>query len=55
MASINDNIRGKKLFKEIFIKHAANIENTMSVLSESEQIQLGVLLKKLGVGIKDNS
>ena len=46
---------GKKLFKEIFIKHAANIENTMSVLSESEQIQLGVLLKKLGVGIKDNS
>lgn len=44
--------QGKKLFDEIFIKHAGHIEKIMNVLSEEEQKQLGSLLKKLGLGIK---
>lgn len=44
--------KGKRLFEEIFVMHAENIEETMSVLSEEEQQQLGGLLKKLGLGIK---
>ena len=42
---------GKNLFDEIFVKHAENIEKTMSILSEDEQIEMGKLLKKLGLGI----
>ncbi|OGU34637.1 MAG: MarR family transcriptional regulator [Ignavibacteria bacterium GWB2_35_6b] len=44
--------KGKNLFDEIFIKHAEYIENTMKVLTQTEQKQLGDLLKKLGLGIK---
>ena len=44
--------KGKELFEEIFVKHAEHIEKTMSVLSEEEQLHLGTLLKKLGLGIK---
>ena len=44
--------KGRELFEEIFVKHAEHIEKTMSVLSEEEQQQLGMLLKKLGLGIK---
>lgn len=40
--------KGKKLFDEIFIKHAEFITNITSVLSEKEQEHLGRLLKKLG-------
>lgn len=44
--------KGKNVFNEIFIKHAEHIEITMKVLSQTEQKQLGELLKKLGLGIK---
>ena len=44
--------KGRKLFRQIFPKHAAFIAKTASVLSESEQKALAVLLKKLGTGIE---
>lgn len=44
---------GEKLFKEIFVKHAEFIKEQMSVLTKEEQKQMGVLLKKLGTGIRD--
>lgn len=44
---------GEKLFKEIFSKHAKFIHSLMGVLSKDEQVQLGTLLKKLGMGIMD--
>lgn len=39
---------GQKLFEEVFVKHAENISQFMSVLSATEQKNLGDLLKKLG-------
>jgi MarR family 2-MHQ and catechol resistance regulon transcriptional repressor len=44
--------KGKKLFKQIFPKHATYVAQTASVLSDAEQKALSVLLKKLGTGIK---
>lgn len=43
--------KGRKLFRQIFPKHAAFVAKTASVLSEAEQKQLSTLLKKLGTGI----
>jgi len=42
---------GQKLFEDVFIKHAENISQAMSVLSASEQETMGVLLKKLGTAL----
>jgi MarR family 2-MHQ and catechol resistance regulon transcriptional repressor len=44
--------RGKKLFRQIFPKHASFVATTAAVLSEGEQKKLGELLKKLGTGIR---
>lgn len=40
--------KGKSLFENIFKIHAEYITKIMSVLSSDEQLQLGLLLKKLG-------
>jgi len=40
--------KGRLLFDEIFLKHAAHIEKLASVLTEKEQETLSGLLKKLG-------
>ena len=45
--------KGKKLFHQIFVKHAAHITKLASILTESEQEQLAALLKKLGIGLKE--
>jgi MarR family 2-MHQ and catechol resistance regulon transcriptional repressor len=45
-------VKGKKLFDEIFIKHAKCVSSLASVLSDKEQENLGVLLKKLGTSLK---
>ncbi len=42
---------GQKLFDDVFLKHAENITQIMSVLSASEQETLGNLLKKLGLSL----
>ena len=47
--------KGEKLFKEIFVQHAQFVTKIASVLSEDEQIQLSVLLKKLGMGLQEQS
>ncbi|MBI9071904.1 MAG: MarR family transcriptional regulator [Melioribacteraceae bacterium] len=46
---------GKKLFQKVFKKHAENITELITVLSEEEQIQLSDLLKKLGLAIIDKT
>ena len=43
---------GQKLFEEVFVKHAENITQFMSVLNAAEQKDLGDLLKKLGTALK---
>ncbi len=43
--------KGKKLFNEIFIRHADFVASTVGVLSDKEQSELSVLLKKLGKGL----
>jgi len=43
--------KGKHLFEKIFLKHAQHIVKLASVLSESEQAELGLLLKKLGTSL----
>jgi MarR family transcriptional regulator, 2-MHQ and catechol-resistance regulon repressor len=45
--------KGKRLFEKIFLKHAQYIVKLASVLSESEQAELGFLLKKLGVNLQE--
>jgi MarR family 2-MHQ and catechol resistance regulon transcriptional repressor len=42
---------GKNLFEEIFKHHAEHIGKLMSVITPSEQKQLGELLKKLGLAV----
>ncbi|MFA7228108.1 MAG: MarR family transcriptional regulator [Melioribacteraceae bacterium] len=42
---------GKRMFDEVFIKHAEKISQYMSVLSAGEQKTLGDLLKKLGTSL----
>ena len=43
--------KGKRLFDKIFIRHADYIAELASVLSETEQVQLSDLLKKLGTSL----
>jgi MarR family transcriptional regulator, 2-MHQ and catechol-resistance regulon repressor len=47
--------KGKKLFDEIFIKHAEYITKVSSVLSENEQLTLSQLLKKFGLALSEQS
>jgi MarR family transcriptional regulator, 2-MHQ and catechol-resistance regulon repressor len=42
---------GLKLFEDVFVKHAENISQFMSVLNTVEQKNLGDLLKKLGTSL----
>jgi MarR family 2-MHQ and catechol resistance regulon transcriptional repressor len=44
--------KGKRLFDKIFIRHAEYIAKLASVLTESEQSELGSFLKKLGTGLQ---
>jgi MarR family transcriptional regulator, 2-MHQ and catechol-resistance regulon repressor len=44
--------KGNRLFDKIFMKHAQYIVKLASELSESEQTELGVLLKKLGTSLQ---
>lgn len=43
---------GKKMFDEVFVRHAKFIQDTASVLSAKEQRTLAELLKKLGLGLQ---
>ncbi len=43
--------KGKKLFAEIFIKHAKYVTSAVDVLSDKEQSELALLLRKLGKGL----
>ncbi|HTX18863.1 MAG TPA: MarR family transcriptional regulator [Bacteroidota bacterium] len=45
--------KGEKLFGEIFVRHAKYVTKIASVLTEEEQVQLSVLLKKLGVSLME--
>jgi MarR family 2-MHQ and catechol resistance regulon transcriptional repressor len=45
--------KGKRLFKKIFIQHAECVAKLVSVLTETEQVELALLLKKLGLGLKN--
>jgi len=45
--------KGKKLFGEIFGRHAAFVTHAASVLTEREQEELARLLKKLGLGLRE--
>ncbi len=45
--------RGRTTFKQIFPKHANRVSELASVLTEEEQSQISVLLKKLGLGLRD--
>lgn len=44
--------KGAELFDKIFTPHAEFISETMSVLTVTEQKELGILLKKLGTTIR---
>jgi MarR family 2-MHQ and catechol resistance regulon transcriptional repressor len=44
--------KGKKLFLEIFPRHAVAMAELAAVLSENEQIRLAALLKKLGTTLE---
>jgi MarR family transcriptional regulator, 2-MHQ and catechol-resistance regulon repressor len=45
--------KGKRLFDKIFVKHAEYVASLTSVLMEPEQEQLGILLRKLGLALKE--
>lgn len=45
--------KGEELFNQIFIKHAEYIRDKMKVLPENELKQLGSLLRKLGLSLKE--
>jgi MarR family transcriptional regulator, 2-MHQ and catechol-resistance regulon repressor len=45
--------KGKRLFDKIFLKHAQYVVKLASMLSESEQVELALLLKKLGTNLQD--
>jgi MarR family transcriptional regulator, 2-MHQ and catechol-resistance regulon repressor len=45
--------KGMRLFKKIFIQHAKYIVKLASVLTDSEQADLGALLKKLGTELRN--
>ncbi len=44
--------KGKRLFDEIFIKHAKRVGALTSVLTDKEQEELASLLKKLGTSLR---
>ncbi len=44
--------KGEKMFREIFPRHAKHIAKLASVLTETEQEELGRLLKKLGTSLR---
>jgi len=44
--------KGKLLFNRIFIQHAEYVAKLASVLTETEQTELGSLLKKLGTELR---
>jgi len=43
--------KGRHLFERIFPQHAQHVAEVASVLTEGEQTELGMLLKKLGIGV----
>lgn len=45
--------QGQALFTRIFPEHAAQVARLAAVLSQEEQEQLAVLLKKLGLALQD--
>ena len=45
-------VKGQKMFHEVFPQHAAAMTEYISVLPEKEQVRLGSLLKKLGLGLE---
>ena len=45
--------KGKHLLGKIFLKHAQYIAKLASVLTESEQTELAILLKKLGTTLQE--
>jgi MarR family transcriptional regulator, 2-MHQ and catechol-resistance regulon repressor len=45
--------KGKRLFSKIFIKHASYVAKLATVLTETEQEELGRLLKKLGTSLEN--
>lgn len=47
--------KGKRLFDDIFAKHAEFIVTTASVLTAKEQEDLGRLLKKLGLALRETN
>ena len=47
--------KGKKLFDEIFLQHAKYITKIASALTESEQEEIGQLLKKLGLALRERT
>jgi len=47
--------KGKKLFEDIFSKHAQCVSAIAAVLTEEEQNQLAALTKKLGLALKEKS
>lgn len=50
--SIKLTSKGVKLIAKVFKKHLELLVSEMSVLTKEEQIQLGYLCKKLGLGTK---
>jgi len=46
--------KGERIIKKIFPNHVKSIEQTFSILSEEEQVELSRLCKKLGTGIENN-
>jgi len=47
--------KGKRLFNQVFVKHAEHIAGLASVLTDGEQEELARLLKKLGVSLRAGS
>ncbi len=45
--------KGKKMFTSIFEKHARHVASLAAVLTEQEQETLSILLKKLGLSLKE--
>ncbi|MFH0736148.1 MAG: MarR family transcriptional regulator [bacterium] len=46
--------KGEELIKSVFPKHERFITATMEILTNDEQKQLGLLLKKIGLNITNN-
>ena len=46
--------KGKKVFDDSFGRHAGYLTKMASVLTEQEQLDLGRLLKKLGVTLRED-